>query len=271
MIINSVTEIFFSPTNTTRKIITAISNGMGLSNKEAIDITKPGDRCNVNYEIKGDIAIIGVPVYEEKVPKIVFEFLMKLHGNNVPVIIVGVYGNMAEGIVLNELKTITENTGFKVVAAATFVGEHSFSSNKVPLAQNYPNEKELKEAEKFGQDIMIKMHKLKELNDIKLDIPQGKLLFMAKAAPKNSARLITKRPDVDESMCINCNICASWCPVGAINKETLKIDEDKCIRCFSCVKRCPKKARKIDYRPEFIVSKVFAMKNRVVNKPQIYL
>lgn len=244
---------------------------MGLDTKEIIDITKPDARNSTIPVINGDIVIIGVPVYEERVPKIAGEFLRKLNGENKPAVIVGVYGNIAEGVVLNELNDIALDTGFKVVGAATFVGEHSFSSDKAPLAQNYPYNDDLKKAEKFGQDIMTKMQKIQGLNNIELNIPEGKLLFMAKAAPKNSARLVTKRPNVDRSICVNCNICADWCPAGAIDKDTLEINEDKCLRCFSCVKRCPKKARKIIYRPEFIISKVFKMKNKVVKEPQIYL
>lgn len=41
MLIDSVTEIYFSPTNTTKKIINAIAKGMGLINKEILDITLP--------------------------------------------------------------------------------------------------------------------------------------------------------------------------------------------------------------------------------------
>lgn len=271
MVINSVTEIYFSPTNTTKKVINSIADGMEPINKEIIDITKPVDRENELTAIKGDIVLIGVPVYEERVPAIIKGYLNNLNGQGKPVVIVGVYGNIAEGIVLNELNEITSNAGFKVVAAATFIGEHSFSSDKVQLAQNRPNKCDLQKAEKFGQEIIEKMQKITDLNDINLNIPEGKLLLMAKAAPENSARLVTKKPEVDKSICVNCNICVNWCPVGAIDKETLEIDEDKCLRCFSCVKRCPKKARKIEYRPDFIVSKVLTMKNREVKEPQLYL
>lgn len=272
MIINSVTEIFFSPTNTTRKIITAISDGMNLKNREVIDITKPESRNNNINQIKGDIVLIGVPVYEEKVPEIAAEFLRKLNGNKKPAIIVGVYGNIAEGIVLNELSNIASSTNFKVVGAATFIGEHSFSSDNAKLAQNRPNRDDLIKAEKFGQDIINLMKDIADLDHIKIEIPEGKLLLMAKVAPQNSARLVTKRPDIDKSICVNCNICVKWCPVGAINEEeSLEIDEKKCLRCFSCVKRCPKKARKIVYRPNFIVSRVLSMKNKIAKEPKLYL
>ena len=50
-----------------------------------------------------------MPVYEEKIPKIVYPFLTSLKGNGKPVVLVGVYGNIGDGIALNELYSITEN------------------------------------------------------------------------------------------------------------------------------------------------------------------
>ena len=211
-----------------------------------------------------------MPVYEERIPKILLEFLTCLNSNGKPVVIVGVYGNIGYGIVLNELNNITSNAGFKVVAAATFIGEHSFSTDKIHLAKNRPNNNDLKKAEEFGQNIIKKMQKIKDLDNVSLNIPKGTLPITAQIAPKNSARLVTKKPDVDKHLCNHCNVCVKFCPVGAIDESTLEINEDKCLRCFSCVKRCVKKARKIIYKPDFIVSKVLKMKNKIAKEPKLY-
>ncbi len=48
------------------------------------------------------------------------------------------YGNRNYDDALIELKDILELDGFKVVAGAAFIGEHSFSNN---LAKNRPDEK----------------------------------------------------------------------------------------------------------------------------------
>lgn len=270
MLIDSVTEIYFSPTNTTKKIINAIAKGMGLVNKEILDITLPNVREKKISSLNGDIILIGVPVYEERIPKILLEFLTHLNGDGKPVVIVGVYGNIGYGIALNELNNITSNAGFKVVAAATFIGEHSFSTDKILLAKNRPNVNDLKIAENFGQNIIKTIQKLKDLNNVSLNIPKGKLPIIAQIAPKNSARLVTKKPDVDKYLCNHCNVCVKFCPVGAIDEQTLEINENKCLRCFSCVKKCPKKARKIIYKPDFIVSKILRMKNKITKEPKLY-
>lgn len=271
MLINLVTTIYFSPTGTTKKIINSIVKGMGIVNNEIIDLTLLKIREDKLNLINGDIVLIGVPVYEEKIPKILYSFLTNLKGNGKPVVVVGVYGNIGDGIVLNELDFITQKSGFKVVAAGTFIGEHSFSTDEIPIAQNRPNRDDLNKAVEFGKSIMKKMKSINNLKDISLKIPQGKLPLMAKILPENSARLFTKTPFVDMSKCSHCNICVKICPMSAIDKETLQIDKKQCLRCFGCVKRCPKKARKITYKPRFIVSKVLTMKNRIIKEPKLYL
>lgn len=41
--------------------------------------------------------------------------------------------------------------------------------------------------------------------------------------------------------CINCGVCVSHCPVGALTMTDGKViwDEDKCIDCDNCIKVCP--------------------------------
>lgn len=144
--------------------------------------------------IKGDIVIIGVPVYEERVPEMVHNFLESLNGNNKPVILVAVYGNFGEGIVLNELEAMAKKSRFKIVVAGLFIGEHSFSTKEVPVQEGLPNYEELNKAEVFGKRIIGKVKKTYNLNDSLIEIPQGKLPLMAKILPKNSARIFTKAP-----------------------------------------------------------------------------
>jgi flavodoxin/ferredoxin len=271
MLISSVTTIYFSPTGTTQKIVNSIVKGMKIVNNQIIDLTQPKVRDSAVPAIDGDIVLIGVPVYEEKIPEIVYPFLTKLKGHEKPVIIVGVYGNIGDGIVLNELDFITHKSGFKLVAAGSFIGEHSFSTEEVPIAQNRPNDDDLNRAKEFGKSIIEKIQKINSLKDGSLKIPQGKLPLLAKIVPKNSARLFTKTPNADMSKCNHCNACVKLCPMNAVDKETLEIDEERCLRCFCCVKRCPKKAREIIYKPKFLVSRALIMKNAIIKDPKLYL
>lgn len=271
MIISSATSIYFSPTGTTKKIINAIVKGIGTTNNTSIDLTSSHVRNTLEPIIEGDIVIIGVPVYEEKVPEMLYNFFTSLKGNEKPVVLIAVYGNFGDGIALNELDAIVKKSGFKVVAAGSFIGEHSFSTKEVPVQEGRPNYEDLSEAEEFGRRIIEKIKKTDNLNDSLIQIPQGKLPLMAKILPKNSARIFTKIPFADMNICNKCGVCIKLCPMNAINKDTLDIIENKCIRCFCCVKRCPKKARKIAYKPKFLVSKILTIKNKNARIPQMYL
>ncbi|EKQ51492.1 MULTISPECIES: EFR1 family ferrodoxin [unclassified Clostridium] len=271
MIISSVTSIYFSPTGTTKKVINSITKGMGKVNNTIINLTNLNVRSNLNPVIDSDIVLIGVPVYEEKVPEMLSEFLINLKGNGKTVVLVAVYGNFGEGIALNELNTMAINSGFKVVAAASFIGEHSFSTKEAPVQEGRPDYYDLMTAESFGRNIIEKMKKLENIDDVRLYIPKGKLPLMAKVLPKNSARIFTKTPSADMNICNHCGACVKLCPMNAINKDTLNIDNEKCIRCFCCVKKCSKNARKIIYRPKFIVSKMLREKNKIKRTPQIFI
>lgn len=271
MIINSVTSIYFSPTGTTKKVINSIVKGMGTTNNTSIDLTCFNVRNAVSPLIEGDIVIIGVPVYEERVPKMVYNYLTSFKGNEKPVVLVTVYGNFGNGIALNELDFIAKNAEFKVAAAGSFIGEHSFSTKEVPVQEGRPNYEDLSKAEEFGRSIVEKLKKIENLRNMLLKIPQGKLPLMAKILPKNSANIFTKTPFADRSICDQCGLCVKLCPMDAINKDSFKINKNECIRCFCCVKRCPKKARKIIYRPKMLVSKMLRAKNKIKKSPEIYL
>lgn len=270
MIINSTDIIYFSPTGTTKKILNSIVKGIGTEANKIIDLTFPNVRNEAMPSIEGDIALIGVPVYAGGIPDILVSFLAGLKGMNKPAVLIVVYGNMDEGIALDQLKSIAENSGFKVIAAASFIGEHSFSTEETPVAKGRPDCKDLNAAEEFGRSVVRKMQNIDNLNTSP-DIPKGRLPIIAKILPKDSARIFSKVPSADMNLCSRCGLCVNLCPMGAINKETLKINEDECIRCFSCVKRCPKKARRIIYKPAFIVSKMLKVKSRTAGEPKIYL
>ena len=271
MIINTASIIFFSPTGTTKKIANSILKGMDLPSSQVIDLTSPEVRNSPASEITSDIVLLGVPVYATKVPYILNDFLSKLKGEGKPIVLIAVYGSMSDGIALNELIRIACNSCFKVAAAASFIGEHSFSTDNTPIAKGRPDKNDLNIAEEFGRNVIKKLQKIDSLSDITLKIPEGKVPLIAKILPENSAKIFAKAPMVDITKCSRCGICVRLCPMGAIDKSTLAIDKDKCLRCFCCAKICPKKARKITYSPKVLVSKVLSLKAKARKEPKMYL
>ena len=58
---------------------------------------------------------------------------------------------------LVELDAFVTKLGFKVIAGATFVGEHSYSSEKYPVASGRPDADDLEYAKLFGEKIRAKI------------------------------------------------------------------------------------------------------------------
>ena len=56
-----------------------------------------------------------------------------------------------------ELDAFVTRLGFKVIAGATFVGEHSYSSEKYPVAAGRPDADDLEYAKLFGEKIRAKI------------------------------------------------------------------------------------------------------------------
>ena len=272
MEIDKLTKIYFSPTNTTQQIVEAISMGLKIKNTKTINLTKPEVRQNFKLDtnLNNELLIVGVPVYEERIPEVIKNSLAHLSGQGQPIILIVLYGNIGEGIALKQLKALVEEKGFNVIGAGSFIGEHSFSNNEFKIAKGRPDKKDLKKAKNFGRKII---GKLKTYNNIEnfteLDI-QGELPLIAKIMPRNSAKIFAEKPKVDNKKCNRCGICVNVCPVGAIDKTELKIDDEICLRCFACVKKCPKEARKINFKKSWLVKLFLRKKGKVRKEPKIY-
>jgi Fe-S-cluster-containing hydrogenase component 2 len=47
---------------------------------------------------------------------------------------------------------------------------------------------------------------------------------------------------LEKEVCIGCQACVGFCPIGAMRKSDVRIEPFKCISCGSCVRACPEKA-----------------------------
>ena len=106
MKIEKATLIYFSPTLSTKKILNAIVKGMNIEIKNEINLTIKSNRDKFEYNNKTDLLIIGVPVYGARIPKDLYPYLKAICGNNTPVALVTVFGNVSKGFALNELYTL---------------------------------------------------------------------------------------------------------------------------------------------------------------------
>ena len=243
--VKKVQTVIFSPTGTTRKVVESISKGIGVEQAAPIDLTQPKNRSQWKGRLAGDLIIVGVPTYYDTIPSMILSQLNRLQGNGKWVVVVTVYGNVSPGSCLQELCGLLQNRGFKVLAAASFIGEHSFTNDEAPLASGRPDEKDLVIAIEFGHKIREKLGtRLTEapIQGIQLKIGHDYHRKPEEYPEKDVINLA--KIDYNEAVCTRCLNCVNSCPTGAIDHITLAVDDGLCMRCFACTRACPTMARR---------------------------
>lgn len=236
MQIQKVHTVYFSATQTTEKVAQAIAKGTGKETTEH-NFTKLYKAKPIAPFAETDLVIVGAPVYVGRIPKVILPFLQTLQGNNTPCVLLGVYGNRAFDDYLVELEDMMKAQGFVPVAAVAFLGEHSFTSK---LATARPNADDLKVAEQLGKDIIAKLEKQTETTPLTAGAVPGKRLYRKPFVGSGKREPVA--PVVNDA-CVQCGICATVCPMGAIDeKDARKIDAEKCIKCRACARSCPQNA-----------------------------
>jgi ferredoxin len=238
MNIKSAKVIYFSPTQTTKKIVQAIGQGTQISSIEDIDLTFVKNNRTLPEIHQDQLLIIGSPVYSGRVPVPVISKLQGLKGDGGPAIIAVLYGNRAYEDALIELRDKVTEAGFKVTAAAAFIGEHSYSNPTTPVAAGRPDTDDIARATAFGRMVLEKLSTISASHEMApLSVP-GNNPYKERAALSNIS------PDTIEEICTKCEQCASVCPTGVITVgSTVVTDKSGCIRCCACVKICPTKSR----------------------------
>ena len=266
MDIKSAKAIYFSPTQTTKKIVEAIGKGTQLLSIEDIDLTFAKSSNDLLVVKQDDLAMIGSPVYTGRVPLPVISKLLGLKGKGGPAVIVVLYGNRAYEDALIELRDIVTEAGFNVIAAAAFIGEHSYSNPATPVAAGRPDNEDIAKATAFGWEVREKIAKLSVVTDQALLTVPGNHPYKERGALSNVS------PDTIEEICIKCGQCASVCPTGVVTVgDTVVTDRSGCIRCCACVKVCPTKARVMrEPRIQQVVEQL-TVKCSARKEPEIYL
>lgn len=256
MNIEEVQLITFSPTGTSKRVGEAIARGMGVQTVTEIDLTREtGGAREISPRA---LAIIAVPVYGGHVPPLALERMREIRADGAPAVVVVVYGNRAYEKALMELDAFAGRLGFKVIAGATFIGEHSYSSEAYPVAAGRPDAADLEYATLFGEKIRTKVaaadtpERLYGVDVTRIQRPRQPFFPLLRflygvIKLRKSGMPLPRTPEVDEEKCTHCGRCAKLCPTGAIAKgDECHTTAEKCIRCCACVKNCPQQARTYD-------------------------
>ena len=241
MEIERIKTYCFSPTGTSRSTVAALAEGIGIEERVEVDLTLES-LTGEGESRKGDLTIVGVPVYAGRVAELAVNRLQPLNGNGTPAVAVVLYGNREYDDALLELNDLLTEQGFIVVGGCAFIGEHSYSTDKLPIAPGRPDEADLEKARTFGRKISEKMRDVEQLSPLEA-IP-GNFPYTDGMAD------IPFTPTVDHEICTLCGTCESVCPDGAITLgEKIVMDAGPCILCCACIKSCPESAISMQIPP----------------------
>ena len=140
---------------------------------------------------------------------------------------VAVYGNRHYDEALAEMQDLLSGQGFRLVAAAAFIGRHCIFPE---VASGRPDAADAERMAAFAEACRPVLEApAGALGDMK--VPGSGELPPYKRVP------FCPMP-TDE--CTQCGQCAELCPVGAISAEDVtKVDASRCIACGRCVVVCP--------------------------------
>lgn len=259
-----VKMICFSPTRTTRRVMEAVAGGINADERIFVDVTREAvapECCSCSGD---DLVIIGAPVYSGRLPLMAVDRFAEFRAAGTPAVLVVLYGNRAYEDALVELSDLAVEAGFIPVAAAAFIGEHSFSTEATPIAVGRPDLADIDKAHLLGLDIAKKFvdGTVNECSTIKVpgNRPYKERMERPLAAPDSN------------SECELCGACERVCPAGAVRVgEGVVTDAAKCILCCACVKICDFYARKMKVPRVLEISKYLADNCRERKEPEIFI
>jgi len=226
----NISTFIFSPTKTTLTVVRAMTSPF-----EGHQITETNWTHSENCDLppETDLVIIGIPVYAGLVPTIVLERIQSLKGNQTPIILVTVYGNRSADTAPRELFEITSQNGFIPIAAAEFIGEHSYSTPTLPIAVGRPDADDLLLAKEFGKTLLSLLES-ESLEPLTLE-------NFNQAPHRERIQVKIDPPTLDIEKCRHCGKCRVVCPqnIWPLGNDQQKGD---CIRCCACIKVCDKEA-----------------------------
>lgn len=239
--------LFFSQTNSTKKIAESIGSELSASNWEV-------DLKNIKYDkpeniTEYDLLGFGTPVYYYRLPFLVNDFLQSLPDlNNKAVFSFITYGSYFFDLptqiknILNEKNTI--DLGFFAARGADkYLG---YLKEGVLLSAGHPTKDELTQAKKFARSL-TESFQLKSEAEKKVSYENKKGLIY------NFESLFTNRWLINNiyssffsssNDCIGCGKCVEECPQDNIILGSRKRPKwgKSCELCFICEMLCPVQA-----------------------------
>ena len=241
----------FSPTGGTKRVADAIAAGFSVPVAQ-MDLTKADSAVTLG-EQDGLMAVL--PVFAGRVPQIALERLSALKGSGQKAVAVVVYGNREFDDALLETRDALEANGFRVIAGAAFIAEHSMYRS---IAAGRPDAQDEALCRRFAADVMAKADDAAPVQ-------------VSGNTPYMELKPSAFHPAANET-CTKCGTCAKGCPTGAIPlDDPSHTDNERCINCMRCVQICPQQCRAL---PDTFLTMITQMLNQNAagyKKPAIFL
>ena len=227
-----LSKIYFSPSGTTEKIVNEVAKHFNL-NRENYNLLSFDEEKTFTDEL----VIIGVPVFDGRIPKLVCKRLSKMKGTNTKAIVILNYGNISYGDALLELTELLKENNFQIIGVATTVSQHSHFSE---IGHNRPDNDDLEKINEFSKKIVEKLE-----NGIENEI------FVSGYKPYQDYVKPSFSVSCDEDLCTECLDCAYTCPEDAIPMDSpTQTDRGLCTTCSTCINVCSEAARSFE-GPEY--------------------
>lgn len=253
---HKITEIFFSPNGSTKKISNSFCTYAGWTATDKIDLLNQ-KTLEKQLFTSEEIVIVSMPVFAGRIPEIMSKQLHHIKGTNTPAIALVVYGNRDYDDALLELTDILKANGFVLVGAAALVAQHSIFP---AVASGRPDKKDMDAIKDFSQTCKKAIENFSGTKNI---LVKGNV-------PYREPKAIPLKPSATKE-CNACGICVNICPTKAISPETpRKTDKERCISCVACISACPQNARTFNGVMYSLASKDFVKNNSERKEPAFF-
>lgn len=250
MKMKKVWAVWFSGTGTTRKTVLRLADTIAQQlclPRADYDFSLPNMRQETVAFTPEDLVVFGTPVYAGRVPNVLLPFLKeKIVGGGALAVPVVLFGNRNFDDALMELRNLLTVNGFMPIAAAGFVGEHSFSRT---LGQGRPDRADEALMDELADKTVQLIAQLPAAPTEPVCV-RGEEPLRPYYTPRDRAgtpiNILKVKPKTDMDKCDRCGYCARVCPMGSIDPNNVSSVTGICIKCCACVKGCHAGAKYYD-------------------------